>query len=123
MRKLILISTVVLGLGACALPAPPPAAPPPEISVNAAAALPTAALLDPYVGRYISGSESILVRRTGSSLVAERNGQAATALSLVGLATFADLAGSVYLFDRAGGGGSPRLTLVGANGTRRDWVR
>ncbi len=123
MRKLMLIFTVVLGLGACALPAPPPSAPPPEISANAASALPTAALLDPYVGRYVSGSDAILVRRSGSSLVAERSGQAATALSLVGLATFADAAGSVYLFDRAGGGGSQRLTLVGANGTRREWVR
>ncbi|MCY7339941.1 MAG: hypothetical protein LH465_08340 [Sphingomonas bacterium] len=123
MRSLMLISTVALGLAACALPAPPPSAPPPEVAANAASALPTAALLDPYVGRYVSGGDAIVVRRTGNCLVAERGGQAPTPLTLVGLATFADLAGGAFLFDRAGGGGSTRLTLIAANGTRREWMR
>ena len=123
MRSLILVSAVALGLGACALPAPPPSAPPPEVAANAASALPTAALLDPYVGRYVSGADSISIRRTGNSLIADRGGQAPATLTLVGLGTFADAAGSAFLFHTAGGGASMRLTLVAANGTRREWVR
>ncbi len=110
-----------LALAAC-LPAPPPSPAPPEVSATAKA-VPTAALLDPYVGRYSSGGEQLMVRRSGDQLVVERAAAGAVALSLVGLGAFTDAHGATYLFAPASGKVATRLTLVAANGTRRDWTR
>ena len=113
---------LALSLAACAPPAPPPSTPPPEVAAGTAAIRPTAALLDPYVGRYSSGADVMTIRRAGDSLVVERPGQPPLGLVLVGLGTFADAAGTAYLFTPAAGAVT-RLTLVGANGTRREWAR
>jgi len=110
-----------LGLAACAPPAPPPSAPPPQVAPGTSLVRPTAAMLDPYVGSYRGGTEALTVRRAGDALVVDRPGQPATTLILVGLGTFADAAGKTYLFTPAAGGA--RLTVVGADGTRREWAR
>ena len=121
MRPIPLALALSIGLAACAPPAPPPSTPPPEVSPGTSAIRPTAALLDPYVGRYASGAQSLVVRRAGDGLLVERPGQPPLALALVGLGTFADAAGNAYLFTPAATG--QRLTLIGADGTRREWAR
>lgn len=118
-----IIAAFALSLAACAPPAPPPSTPPPEVAYGTAAIRPTAALLDPYVGRYTSGADALTVRRAGDSLVIERPGQPPLALVLVGLGTFADAAGTAYLFAHGADAVRHRLTLVSANGTRSAWSR
>ena len=110
---------VSLALAGC-FPAPPPAPVPPEIMPSAAVARPDPALLDPFVGRYASDGATIVVRRSGDRLVAERAGVAAAPLTFVGNGTFADAAGNSYLFTASASG--RRLTLIAPNGTRRDWA-
>lgn len=110
-----------LALAACAPPAPPPAAPPPEVAPGTAIVRPTAAVLDPYVGAYRGGGDTLTVRRAGDALVVDRPGQPPLVLTLVGLGTFADAAGNAYLFTPATG--AARLTVAGTNGTRREWAR
>ena len=113
---------VVTFLPGCALPAPPPSAAPHEVAVGTANALPTAALLNPYVGDYRNGAATVRVRRSGSGLLVNApTGPAA--LTLIGLDTFADASGNSYLFVMAPGAPATRVAIVGANGTRREWVR
>ena len=116
-----LLTAAALGLAACAPPAPPPSTPPPEVAPGTAAVRPTAAQLDPYVGRYTNGASTLTIRRAGDTLVAERPGQPPLALVVVGLGTFADTAGAAYLFDLSPPGA--RLSIVAANGARSMWSR
>ena len=109
-------------LAGCAAPAPPPAAAPHEVAMGTANALPTAALLAPYVGDYRNGAATVSVRRGGSGLLVD----AATgpaALTLIGLDTFVDASGNSYLFATAAGAPATRVAIIGANGTRREWAR
>lgn len=121
MRFIPIALALSIGLAACAPPAPPPSTPPPEVATGTAAIRPTAAMLDPYVGRYASGGDQLTVRRAGDRLVVERAGQPPLGLTVVGLGTFADSSGNTYLFTSVAGGG--RLVLLAANGTRREWAR
>ncbi len=121
MRSIPCLIAFSLGLAACAPPAPPPAAPPPEVAAGSASVRPTSAMLDPYVGLYRSGAETLIIRRSGDSLIVERSGQPSNPLSLVGTGTFADAAAAVYLFT-PGASGRVRLTIVTADGNRREWT-
>lgn len=121
MRSTPCLIAFSLSLAACAPPAPPPSTPPPEVVVGTAAIRPTAAMLDPYVGRYASGANQLTIVRAGDSLVAQRAGQPALGLTAVGLGTFADTAGNAYLFGSAASG--MRLSLVAADGRRSEWTR
>ena len=110
------------GLAACLPPHPPPAPAPGEVIPNTAdvalSRLPASAVAA-YLGTYRSGSESLVVRRAGAQLFADRNGRLATApLKLIGLGTFSDNQGTTYLFDSGAG-----LRTFSADGTSRDWVR
>ena len=112
------LAALALALSGCILPAPPPAPVPPEILPDAAVARPRPALLDPLVGRYSSGAEAITIRRAGDGLVAERPGRPAAPLTFVGSGTFADALGATYLFS-----GGQRLSVIAADGSRREWIR
>ena len=121
MRQLPIALLFPLGLAACAPPAPPPSAPPPQVAPGTASVRPTAAMLDPYVGSYRSGAETMEIRRVGDALTVDRPGQAPLVLALVGLGTFADDAGNSWLFARLAN--AARLTVIGADGSRREWTR
>ena len=112
-----------LALAAC-MDHPPPAAAPPEVAPTAVplAQVP-AATIERYLGTYRSGADSIVIRRSGASLFADRSGlPSAAPLTIVGLGTFADAAGTAYLFMPADGSGG-RLRTIDARGAAREWVR
>jgi hypothetical protein len=119
--RILLVCTASL-LAGCMLPAPPPAASPPEIAVGTTNALPTAALLDPCVGDYRNGAALVRVRRSASGLLVDAPA-GTVALTLIGLNTFVDRQGTSYLFVMVRGAPATRLAIIGANGTRREWVR
>ncbi len=114
----ICLIIVIIGLSACAPPAPPPSTPPPEVAEGTSAVRPTAALLDPFAGRYSQANQSLTVRRVGDALIVERSGQPPLPLTLIGFGTFADAAGNAYLFHASG-----RLSIVAPGGSRSEWVR
>jgi hypothetical protein len=119
----ILLLLPIAALAAC-LPHPPPAPPPGEVIPQTADValdrLPPAALAA-YVGAYRGSGGTLVIRRTGADLYADRNG-VATALKVVGLGTFSDAAGTAYLFLPADGRGG-RLRTIAANGTTADWAK
>jgi hypothetical protein len=116
----LLLVALGLSLGACLKPAPPPSAPPPEVAPQSTmvrlSTIP-AATVATWLGTYRSAADTLVIRRSGDTLVADRSGLASLPLSLVGFATFADASGTAYLFN------GQRLTTVTANGSRRDWSR
>lgn len=112
------IAAAIAGLCACAPPAPPPATPPPEVAPGTSAVRPTAALLDPYAGRYAHGSGALTIRRIADTLVVEREGQNPVTLALVGRGAFTDIHGAAYLFNQG-----TDLTIVSPDGRRSVWRR
>ena len=115
MRRLSLSVALALALSACLKPAPPPAAAPPEVVAGTATvslSLPPAAVAG-WTGTWTSGGRATVIARSGDTLTA--NGQP---LTLVGLGTFADTAGTAYLF-----GPGPGLTTVTSAGAETRWTR
>lgn len=116
MRRLSLAVALSLALTACLKPAPPPAAAPPEVvSGTASVSLATlpAATVAGWTGTWTSGARTLTVARVGDALTA--NGQP---LSFVGLGTFADAAGTAYLF-----GADGSLRTYTAAGAETRWAR
>ncbi|QNN64807.1 hypothetical protein H9L12_11250 [Sphingomonas rhizophila] len=119
-------SIAAAALSACMPPHPAPAPAPAEVipqSTNVALSRLPAAALAAYAGTYRSGADTLIIRRAGDALFADRNGVPAGApLTLVGLGTFVDGVGTSYLFVPADGSAG-KLRTVAANGTSRDWAR
>jgi hypothetical protein len=96
MRRLCVSIALALALAGCLKPAPPPAAAPPEILAGTAtvglSSLPPAAVAA-WLGAWRSGASTLTIARAGDTLTA--NGMP---LTLVGLGTFSDAAGTAYLF-------------------------
>ena len=116
MTRLPIVLLVPLIVSACLKPAPPPAIAPPEVTAGTAtvslATLPPSTVAA-WTGRWTSGARSLDIARSDDSLTA--NGQP---LLFVGLGTFADPAGTSYLF---GPDGTLRTFTVAGAETR--WVR
>jgi len=125
MRWSLLMPISALALTAC-MDHPPPAAAPPEVvpmSANVPLARIPATTVNAYLGSYRSGSDTITIRRAGEQLFADRSGlPAASALTMVGLGTFADASGTAFLFVPADGSGG-KLRTISADGSSRDWSR
>jgi hypothetical protein len=107
-------------------PHPAPAPAPSEVIPQSASVtltrLPPSAIAS-YLGTYRQGGQTLTIRRAGERLFADRNGlPSPAALTLVGLGTFVDDAGTSYLFVPADGSAG-RLRTLDADGTSRDWAR
>lgn len=122
-RMRLYLAYTLISLASCAPPPPPPAAPPPEVAAGTASAQPTAALLDSYVGDYRSGAATMRVRHSGGGLILDVPAHGVVVLTLIGLDTFADAGGNSYLFATARDQSATRLAIIGADGTRSEWVR
>lgn len=116
MRRLSVLILAPLALSACLKPAPPPASAPPEVvagtaTVSLSSLPPVAVAL--WIGNWTNGGRSLVIARAGDVLTA--NGQP---LTLVGLGTFTDSAGTAYLF----GPGSVLVTTT-SSGVEARWTR
>ena len=121
-RRLLPLVAATLALSACLKPAPPPAAAPPEVvagTANVSLARLPAATVASWLGSWRSGTETLGVARVGDALTVARSGGAVgQPLTLVGLGTFTDAAGTSYLF-----GPGAVLRTYDAAGSMRSWSR
>ena len=111
--SLILPVALALALSACLNAAPPPAATPPEVTAGTSSvslSMIPVATIAPWLGTWTGGGRTVVVARSGDMLTA--NGHP---LTFVGLGTFADAAGTSYLF---GPGESLRTFTAAGTETR-----
>ena len=117
---LVLPFAAALTLSACLPPHPPPAPAPPEVTAQSAVVALgqlSPAIANRYLGTFRNAGNTLTIGRTGDTLYA-----GSTPLALVGLGTFADSAGTAYLFIPVDGSGHALRTIT-PDGTSRDWVR